>query len=269
MADVSSIERAARGAGSGLLLDVNGKVVDVTALLQRIVAGIGSGSEADFDMLLAIAQAQLVQLEQIQGTNAALNTVAAAIQAISADIRTAAQIIDNYVGVIDAAHGTGVAVLGGKAETGVPVAVADGDAVAIRMDAYGQLIQLATDVAQGALSVNDIAPAQAQTARWLDWVALTAPDQETPSAVVQGYENITVQYVIATIDTSVTLKIWGSIDNGTTWFLLTPAITVLAADAQSDAVFFAGVAVERIKCEFDAEAGGVAATVTFKAMAGN
>jgi len=267
MADASSIERAARGAGSGLLLDVNGKVVDATALLQRIAAGVGADSGADFDTLLAIAQAQLVQLEQIQGTNAALNTVAAAIQAISADIRTAAQIIDNYVGVIDAAHGTGVAVLGGKAETGVPVAVADGRAVAAWVDAYGRLVQLATDVAQGALSVNDIAPAQMQTARWLDWVALTAPAQVTPAAVVQGYKNLTLEYIIATIDTSVDLILWGSVDGGTTSFVVW-SDTIDNTELQTAAVYLHGVALERVWAEFDAEVGGVAATVTFKLMAG-
>lgn len=194
---------------------------------------------------------------------------AAAMVVDLAAIEVAIEIIDNIVGTIGGAHGTGVAVIGMKAESTVPVAVADGQAVAMWGDLYGRMVQLATDVAQSALSVSDIAPAQMQVLRAIDWAALTAPAQETPQLNVQDYENITVQYIIATIDTSVDLKIWGSIDGGTTWFLMTPTFTVLAADPQSAAISFSGVKVGRIKCEFDAEVGGTNAVVTFKVMCGN
>jgi len=193
--------------------------------------------------------------------------IAAVITAIGTVV-TAIETASAYVGIIGSAHGTGVAVIGGKAESTVPTEVADGEAVAVWLDTFGRLVQLATDVAQNALSVSDIAPAQMQVAKWLDWAALTAPDDETPEANVQDYENHTIQYTIATIDTSVDLVIWGSIDGGVSWFPMS-RFTVLAADEQIDTVIFSGVKVERIKCEFDGEVGGVAAVVTFALMSGN
>jgi len=244
---------------SGKLVGADGVEVDFVALLQSIAAGVGG--TGDIDAIRVLAAAQLVQLEQIRATNTTINTSNAAIQA-------ATEILDNIVGVIDSAHGTGIAVIGGKAESTVPTEVADGDAVALNVDTLGRLVQLATDLAQNALSVSDIAPAQMQKAAWVDWATLTSPDDETPEAVILDYENLTVQYIIARIDTSVDLIVWGSIDGGTTWFQMW-ADTIDSTEQQIDTVTFSGIAVERIKCEFDGEDGGTAAEVTFKVVAGN
>ncbi len=257
--NISAAERADKGALGGRVYTADGTVYDWQAALASIVASLGGSEAAGIDELVAIAQAQLVQLEQIQATNAASATSNAASA-------TSLALIDDTVGTIDSAHGNKVSVVGAKAEGTVPTEVADADAVALWADRLGRLITLYTDLSQSAASVSDIAPAQMQKAKWEDWAALTAPDDETPEANVQDFENLTVEYVVASIGTSVDLKIWGSIDGGTTWFLLTDTIQVLANGVE--AVSFSGLAIERIKCEFDAEDGGTP-TVTFKLMAGN
>jgi len=238
---------------------INSLKVDLSSVAGTATA-VNSGNLSNGVQRVAIATDDV--------NMSALVTDLAAIEVINAAIQTAVEAIDNIVGTIDSAHGTGVAVIGGKAESTVPTEVADGDAVAVWFDTFGRLVQLATDIAQSAMSVSDIAPAQMQVARWLDWAALTAPDDETPEANVQDYENLTVEYIIASIDTSVDLIIWASIDGGTTWFELW-SDTIDSTEDQTDAVTFTGIAIERIKCEFDAEVGGTNATVTFKAMAGN
>ena len=162
-----------------------------------------------------------------------------------------------------------VVVAGAVAEATVPTELADGEVGNPWYDTFMRGVVAGYDAAQNALSVSDISPAAMQVARWLDWVALTTPGDETPPANVQDYSHFTIEYVIASIDTNVTLKFWGSIDGGVTWFLLTDALVKIASDDQTDTISFDNMAIERIKCEFDDETGGTAATVTFKVMAGN
>jgi len=271
MGDVAGQQRYVEMmAGSGKLLAADGTIVDVATLLRNLVAVMGgdTGAGGDIEAIRLLAIAALAQLELIEANTDALETINTGIAASNTAIQTAVQLIDNMIGAIGAAHGTGVTILGAKAEGTVPTAVTDGQAVALYADLFGRLVTLYTDLAQSAASVSDIAPAQMAVARWLDWPALTAPDAVTPEANVQDYENITVQFIVATIDTSVGLIVWASVDNGTTWFVAWSG-TVLASDLQTNAVTFTGKKYGRIKCEFDAEAGGVAAVVTFKAMAGN
>ena len=233
-------------------------------------ASIDARSEGirNFTEATAVAvEASLTILSAIQASSAASAVDLAAMEVLLTDIRTAVQIIDNIVGTHDAIAPAGIAMVGGVAETTVPAAVADGDAVRLNMDEYGRLRLVELDPALSAAQVSDVAPAQMQVLIETGWVALTAPAAETPVLDVRDYENITVEYTIATIDTSVDLIIWGSLDN-VTWFPMS-AFTVLAADDQDDAVTFSGVKVAYIKCEFDAEVGGTAAVVTFKVMCGN
>ena len=69
---------------------------------------------------------------------------------------------------------------------------------------------------------------------------------------------------MAAIDTSVDLIVWGSIDGGTTWFQI--GTTVQALVDGTGYVEASGMQLDKLKCELDAEAGGVAVTVTFKYM---
>ncbi len=270
-------------AGSGKLLRADGSVLDVTAALESLVAVLGgdTGAGGDLDAIRLIAIAQLNQLQLIEGNTDALETINAfirtAVEAIqvsnatlvtsNAAILTSAELIDNMIGAIGVAHGTGVSVIGGKAESTVPAEVADGESVALYVDTFGRLIQLFTDLAQNAASVSDIAPAQMAVARWSDWVALTAPAQVTPVATVLDYNKITAEYIIANIDTSVDLILWGSIDRGISFFPIWED-TIDNTELQTDAVIIEGK-FDQIYGEFEGEAGGVAATVTFKIEAGN
>ena len=249
---------------------INTAIQAATEATAANTASIDARSEGIRNFTEATAnatEAALVILAAIEASSAASAVDLAALEIINTDIRTAVQIIDNIVGTHDAAAPTGLAMMGGVAETTVPAAVADGDAVRANMDEYGRARSAEFDPSLSAASVTDVSPAQMQVMIETGWVALTAPGAETPVLDVRDYENITVEYTIATIDTSVDLIIHGSLDN-VTWFPMS-AFTVLAADDQDDAVIFSGVKVTYLKCEFDAEVGGEAAVVTFKVMCGN
>jgi hypothetical protein len=234
-----------------------------TASIDARSEGIRNFTEATADATAACHAA----LVAIEASGAASTVDLAALVVINTAIQAAVQIIDNIVGTHDAVAPTGLAMMGGVAVATVPVAVADGDAVRLNVDPYGRLRSAEFDPALSAAQVSDVAPAQMQVLIETGWTALSAPAAETPVLDVRDYEDITVEYVIATIDTSVDLIVWGSLD-GTTWFPMS-AFTVLAADDQDDSVVFSCVKVAYIKCEFDAEVGGTNAVVTFKIMCGN
>jgi len=286
-------DRAKMYPGAGTLVRDNNTVLDATATLEAILARLvqiqtNTGgddpvnletimqavqaacevSAADLDAtvatLIAIRDAAL----DIRNSSAASAADLAALELINTAIQAAVETIDNTVGTHGVAAPTQVLMQGQYAEGTVPPAVTDGQVVRPWYDLCGRLVQLATNLAQASLDVSDVAPAQMQIQKETGWTALSAPAAETPAINVQDYENHTVEYIIETIDTSVDLIIWGSIDGGTTWFKLSE-FTVLAADDQTDSVVFTGVKVEQIKCEFDAEVGGTAAVVTFKIMSGN
>ncbi len=117
------------------------------------------------------------------------------------------------------------------------------------------------DVASAASGY--VAAAQGDPLVETGWAALADPGY-TPVIDVRLKTNHTILYSIASIDTSVGLIVWGSLD-GTIWFVM-DAWTVLAADLQDDTREISGFGTVYLKCEFDAEAGGNAAAVTFQYM---
>jgi len=234
-----------------------------TASIDARSEGIRNFTEAT----AAATEACHTVLLAIQASGATSTADLAALVVINTAIQAAVQIIDNIVGTHAAAAPTGLVMLGGVAETTVPVAVTDGQAVRANMDEYGRFRSTEFDPGLSAAQVSDVAPAQMQVMIETGWAALSAPAAETPVLDVRDYENITVEYIIATIDTSVDLIVWGSFDN-VTWFPM-HAFTVLAADDQDDSVVFSSVKVAFMKCEFDGEVGGTNAVVTFKVMCGN
>lgn len=209
-----------------------------------------------------------VDLAALEALVTAGNAILTTIDADTGGILIATELLDDIVGTIDAAFSGKVAVMGGVAESTVPTEVADTDAVALWVDTFGRMIQVFTDLATQTAMVTDASPAQMQKRFETGWAALTAPNDETPELVVRDYENITFTCVIDIGgNTSVDVIFWGSIDDGTNWFQMGDTEQYTASGTY--AVTFTGVAVERVKVEFDAEAGDTDATVTPMVGAGN
>lgn len=156
----------------------------------------------------------------------------------------------------------------GVAVDGVPAEVAAGVLASPWMDTFRRLVLFGSDLAQSALSVSEVAPAQMQVLVETDWVALTAPGQETPIINIQDHENHTIAYIISFGGcTDVDLIAWGSLD-GTNWFKLWED-NITSAEDNPDAITLSGVKARYLKCEFKAENGDTDATVVFQLMSGN
>ena len=184
--------------------------------------------------------------------------------------KTALELIDDIIVTVGSAFSGKVAAIGGPCESTVPTARANREGVEAWLNTIGQFVNPSHDLATGSDMVTDASPAtmQKQFTTDSEWTALTTPGDVTSTRSVRDYKNLLISYTIATIDTSVGLIIWGSFDGGITFHPIW-ADTILAADAQDVAVPFVGIALTDVYCEFDAEAGGVAATVTWEMGAGN
>ena len=150
------------------------------------------------------------------------------------------------------------------AETTVPVAVADGAEVMPWYNEYGQAVNFAANLASGSLDVSEVAPWG--TMRMTQAMAsLTAAGQTAPLDV-STYHSVAAQIVVATIDTSVTFQVQGSLD-GTSWFTIGTPYTATGNGTYlldySDRTFY------RLRGSFDAEVGGTNVTLVFSFMAGN
>ncbi len=94
------------------------------------------------------------------------------------------------------------------------------------------------------------------------WPQLTAPGSTDAKACL-GYSKHTIQYTVATIDTSVTVRVEGSLDN-TSWFNLSSGDTDTTDDANGTyGIIFEG-ALAYIRFGFVSEVGGTAATIDAK-----
>ena len=230
------------------------------------------------DALVVAAQGSLyTDLWSIRGANAEVNSgnlgagvlrVAIATDDVNVQaMRIALQLIDDAVAVYGAAHvatGLAIAVLG---KDNIPVAVDEGDAVSLLADRLGQLFIKGYNRAQGSLDVSVVAQTKIPPLIEDGWVALDTPGQVTPTRDVRDYKNHTVVYIIANINTSVDLIVWGRIDGANPFPM--DSWTVLAANPQTNAREISGMQVSYIYAEFDAEVGGVAATVTFQLSSGD
>lgn len=265
-------------AGGGIIVT---QPVDVAAIVAAIAAGSSSpvriwDGTTIVDVIAAINSFKIDQ-SSIAGTVTAVNAgnVSAGVQRVTIatdDVNLALQTADiARLSAAIAAHlaaGPANALLtGALAVNGVPAAEAAGDIAAPWMDLFRRLVLYGSDIAQGALSVSDIAPAQMQKLFETGWAALTAPGQLSPILNVQDYENITFSNIIAIGGcTSVDVILWGSLD-GTNFFQMGTTQQYTASGTY--AVTFSGVAVRYVRTELDAEAGDTDCTVTPQIAAGN
>ncbi len=117
------------------------------------------------------------------------------------------------------------------------------------------------DILLDSVVVRSRQPGEKQPDKVVAFAALDTPAQETAVVDARCSYTHTLQYSIANINSSVTLKAWGSLD-GILWFLL-DQWTVLSSQPQDGVREIDAFAASFLKFEFDAELGGVTATITF------
>jgi hypothetical protein len=155
------------------------------------------------------------------------------------------------------------------AETGIPVAVADGAEVNAWFNEYGHQINPSYDLAQNADLVSEVAPWGMMRMKNV-WAQLTTAVPTYTAAVdVSVYHHLVFQIVVAAINTSVDVQAQGSLDN-TSWFNLD--------DAGVDTQYVVNGTYMMHKDNFVAnyvrfgamaEVGGAAVTVDVVLFAGN
>jgi len=161
-----------------------------------------------------------------------------------------------------------IVLTGGIANTGVPTAVTNGQTVNPNIDEYGMPRIAGYGYGTDTLRVTDEAPIVAQKYGPEAKAALTAAGS-TAAVNCEDYKHITWQIVIASIDTSVDVRVEGSMD-GTSWFNLD--------DAEVDTQYVldgtyslraSDRACKYTRLTFVSEAGGTGVTVTGTVMLGN
>lgn len=178
--------------------------------------------------------------------------------------------------------------VGGRAHSSAPAAVANGDRVNAYFDVQGKLgtfseldeaIEEETGVVtKGVMLLLDNgtngtfgqcdASGNLKTVPTLNgtttqtWAQLTAPGATAAKACL-GYSKHTIQYTVASIDTSVTVRAEGSLDN-TSWFNLSAgdADTTDGANGTYGMIFEGALAY--IRFVLVSEDGGTAATIDAK-----
>jgi len=157
--------------------------------------------------------------------------------------------------------------IGVIAETTFPDAVADGQLVNPLHDEYGRQWIKGYDVTSDSLSVTDISPAVMATQE-VTFAQLTAPGS-TVAVEVSNYHHYTFQVTVAAIDTTVTVRAEGSLDN-TVWFNLDDTRTDLVIAANGTySMRASNRKCKHIRFTFVSEVGGTAATIDVKLMCGN
>ncbi len=169
-------------------------------------------------------------------------------------------------GVVGAAVTKAVQV-GVKAQTTFPSAAVDnGDMVDPLHDEYGRQWLKGYDPGSNSLMFTDVAPIQSSVTE-ITFTQLTAAGSTT-AVNIQEKNSYTFQVVVAAINTSVTVRVEGSLDN-TSWFNM--------ADDATDTTYAAngtyqlsksGVKVKYVRFTFVSEVGGTAATIDVKGIFG-
>lgn len=220
-------------------------------------------SQQDADVPGTILAADVAVANATPPTHGDGDAVPLSVEA-DGDLRTT---VTDAQGVHDAAVPSDVLMQGQYAETGVPVAVADGDVVRPWHDEYGRQHILGYDPASGTMGVTDAAPAVQAKLGPLAFAQLTAAGS-TAATNIRPYRSIVWQILVAAIQTSVTVRVEGSHDN-TNWFNLD--------DAGADTTYTAngtyqlskyGVSVEYTRFTFVSEVGGAAVTLDVDLIAG-
>lgn len=127
-------------------------------------------------------------------------------------------LVNDAVAVDGAAAPTHVLMIGGKAFSGVPTEETANDVVAPWCDLNRRLILYSFDFSSEALSVEDVAPAVFAPFEPVSMTQLTAPGNTDPIEV-RSFNMVSMQVIVASIDTNVVVRIDGSHD-GTNYFPL-------------------------------------------------
>lgn len=199
------------------------------------------------------------------GAVGAVAAVAGNVHAQLRTIGTALEIVDNIVATEDAAAPGGIAVMGSVAESTVPTEISDGDGGSLWMNTFKQLILAGYNLASGSQDVSEVAPAL-QVYFIQAMAALTAAGSTVgPSTDI--YNKGTWQIVIAAIDTSVVVRIEGSLD-GTSWFNVDDALLDTTYTANGTYKLNYEGKFRNTRLTFVSEVGGTNVTVTGTLMAG-
>jgi len=153
---------------------------------------------------------------------------------IATDDQTAAN-IDNTSGTHDSAAPSKVVMQGQYAETAVPAAVADGDAVRANYNEYGQARDASYNYSQNSNNVVNIAPELSQTIEYIDSPLLNAVTATGASADVNvsGYNKMTFHIIASSVTTGGTVVIQSSLD-GTNY--VDVDTTTVSADGTTEVV---------------------------------
>lgn len=200
----------------------------------NLMPGGGGGAGADptrvwdgttIANVIAALNALKIDLSGVAGTATAVNAgnVSAGVQRVTvatddvnlAAIKTAIEIIDNFIGTHDAAAPAGIGVIGGFAESTVPAAVADGDAVRAWLDLLGRLVIYGANMAQASIDVSDTAPAQMQCIEPQTLLSAVTATGASAAVNAQDYENIVTHFIATSTNgaPSYTMELQTSLDN--------------------------------------------------------
>lgn len=175
---------------------------------------------------------------------------------------------DSVQAAVDAAAPSERVGVGFYAETTVPTAVADGDLVDLDVNEYGNQRLAGYDRASNSILVTDTAPAKTQKLGPLTFTQLTAAGS-TAATNVANYSNYTWQVVVASINTSVTVRAEGSLDNSNWFNLDDSAIDTTYTANGTYCLRASNRAVKWVRFTFVSEVGGAAATLDVDLYAGN
>lgn len=119
--------------------------------------------------------------------------------------------IPNVVGTHDSAVPTKVLMQGQYAESTVPTAVADGDAVRPWYEPYGRPILYGSNLSEGSMDVTPVSAPPMPTVKITGITQLTAPGN-TAKVNVSEYSLYGYSFTVAAINSSVLVCLYGSID---------------------------------------------------------
>jgi len=178
-------------------------------------------------------------------------------------IGEAVEIIDDAVAA-NAGAPTKIVNVGATVESTVPTELTDGQLGALWIDTFKRLVLKGYNLGAGSLDTSEVAPALTMTSTGT-WTTLTAAGN---TAVIDfsQYNALSVQVVVAAIDTSVTYGIYGSND-GTNFGIIGSTITRTANGTYME--YFGGEKFKYIMFTFVSEVGGAAVTLAPTYFCGN
>jgi len=145
------------------------------------------------------------------------NTLGSTSAALDVNIKSSGVTIGgNAEQTPDAVAATKIVQSGGIAETTVPTAVADGDAVATWYNEYGQQVSYGANLSSNAIDSNVVNQALLNTITTTNLSAVTATGAGA-AVDISNFNKITVSYIASSVTTGGTIKLQGSLDN-TNWY---------------------------------------------------